>query len=394
MTTTIRTREPRELLALIPFQLGFRPRESAVVVSIRGHRSRVGLVARVDLDALVDPERGPVLARSLVQHLLRDGAAGVVLVLYSALDLRGTDGAVARTAHDHLADAADHRLGEPTTWVVGPTGWFGLSCRDDRCCPPQGRSLADLDSAAVSAEMVLRGASVAPCREALGHVGRAGTRDRRSARRAAGRWAARRQACASPEELRRWRQLGLDQWRAELERAGAGPEGGAQGAGDRPDGLPGAPVLGRLCAAVQDVLVRDAVLLLLIPGTGLLPDRLVAGDAGQEVGAALQRVVDPSCGVPPQEDVVAAAERLLRAVGAHVPGEPAVPTLLAVLAWWQGDGARAGVLLERALEHDPGYRLALLVDEALGHGMPPGWLVAPRHRPPGTIGRPGGARIR
>jgi hypothetical protein len=381
MTTTIRTREPRELLALIPFQLGFRPRESAVVVSIRSHRSRVGLVARVDLEALSDPEHGPVLARSLVQHLVRDGAASVVLVLYTARDLRGADQAVAQAAHGHLARAADHLLGEPTTWVVGATGWFGLACHDARCCPPQGRSLADLDSAAVSAEMVLRGASVASCREALGEVGRAGTRDRRSARRAAGRWTLRREASASPEDLRRWRQQGLDLWRAELEPARTAADPGDQGgdAGARTDGLPDAPVLGRLSAALQDVLVRDAVLLLLVPGTGRLPDRLVAGDAGEEVGAALQRVVDPSCGVPPQEEVVAAAERLLRAVGAHVPGQPAVLTLLAVLAWWQGDGARAGVLLERALEHDPGYRLALLVDEALGHGMPPGWLATPRH---------------
>jgi hypothetical protein len=35
MTTTIRTDSPRELLALIPYQLGFRPTDSLVVVSIR-----------------------------------------------------------------------------------------------------------------------------------------------------------------------------------------------------------------------------------------------------------------------------------------------------------------------------------------------------------------------
>lgn len=383
MTTTIRTREPRELLALIPFQLGFRPRESAVVVSIRSHRSRVGLVARVDLDALADAEHGPVLGRSLVQHLLRDGAAGVVLVLYTARDVRGVDAEVGRAAHRHLAEAAEHLLTEPSSWVVGPEGWFGLGCEDVRCCPPAGRSLTDLDSATVSAEMVLRGASVAPTREQLGDVGRAGTRDRRSARRAAARWAARRDACAGPEELHRWRRTGLGLWRSELDhrREAAGPQQQAP----LPDGVaapagrPEPPVLGRLAAALEDVLVRDAVLLLLIPGTGRLPDRLVAGDAGEEVGAALQRVVDPSCGVPPDEAATAAAESLLRSVGAHLPGHPAVLTLLAILAWWQGDGARAGVLLERAVQHDPTYRLALLVEEALGHGMPPGWLAAPRH---------------
>lgn len=378
MTTTIRTREPRELLALIPFQLGFRPCESAVVVSIRTHRSRVGLVARVDLDALTDPARGPVLARSLVRHLVQDGAGAVVLVLYSALDLRGTDAAVARAAHGHLADAADHLLGEPSTWIVGARGWFGLDCVDAACCPPTGRPLADLDGAAVSAEMVLRGASVAARREDLGELGRAVSRDRRSARRAAARWAARRAAVQAPEDLHRWRQRALDDWRAALEEARAATirsEGGRDV--PHPDALPSPPVLGRLRAGLDDVLVRDAVLLLLIPDTGCLPDRLVAGDVGEDVGAALQRVVDPSCGVPPEEHTVLAAERLLRAVGSHVPGHPAVPTLLAILAWWKGDGARAGVLLERALAQDPEYRLAALVEEALGHGMPPGWLATP-----------------
>ncbi|EYR62994.1 hypothetical protein N866_03775 [Actinotalea ferrariae CF5-4] len=380
MTTTIRTREPRELLALIPFQLGFQPRESAVVVSIRTQRSRVGLVARVDLEALTDPEQGPVLARSLVRHLVADGAGGVVLVLYSDLDLQQEHPEVARAAHDHLADAADHLLGEPSTWVVGPQGWYGLGCVDARCCPVGGRPPSDLEAAAVSAEMVLRGASVASCREDLGDVGRAGAADRRSARRAAARWSARRAACEGPEALHRWRQLSLDLWREALEGArdapvGPGQEDAVPGAGR----LPAATVLGRLRAGLEDVLVRDAVLLLLIPGTRRLPDRLVAGDAGEEVGAALQRVVDPSQGVPPDETTVLAAERLLRTVGAHAPGHPAVPTLLAVLAWWKGDGARAGVLLERALDRDPAYRLAVLVLEALAHGMPPGWL-APRGR--------------
>lgn len=380
MTTTIRTREPRELLALIPYQLGFRPRESAVVVSIRSHRSRVGLVARVDLEALADPEHGPLLARSLVRHLVQDGARSVVLVLYSELDLRRSDAAVARAAHGHVADAADHLLGEPSTWVVGPAGWYGLGCADDACCPPAGRPLEDLDGAAVSAEMVLRGASVATRREDLAELGRAGARDRRSARRAAARRTARRRAADDPAALHRWRQDALDTWRTTLTDVRAAAEEGADGSGaPTADGvLPPPPVLGHLRAGLEDVLVRDAVLLLLVPGTGHLPDRLVAGDVGDEVGAALQRVVDPACGVPPQEATVRAAEHLLRAVGAHVPGHPAVPTVLAVLAWWKGDGARAGVLLERALEEDPTYRLAVLVQEALGHGMPPGWLAARR----------------
>ena len=56
MTTpkTIRATEPRELLALIPFQLGFHPTESVVLVSLRPPRRRVGMMARADV---VDAQR-------------------------------------------------------------------------------------------------------------------------------------------------------------------------------------------------------------------------------------------------------------------------------------------------------------------------------------------------
>lgn len=84
MPTTIRTREPRELLALVPYQLGFHPAESAVVVSLRGPRSTVGTIARMDLADLADPVHGADAARALMGHLLADGARRVVVVLYTA----------------------------------------------------------------------------------------------------------------------------------------------------------------------------------------------------------------------------------------------------------------------------------------------------------------------
>ncbi|HEY8717893.1 DUF4192 family protein, partial [Pengzhenrongella sp.] len=88
MDTTIRVREPRELLALLPYQLGFRPQESAVAVALRAPRGRVGLIARVDLPDLGDVLNGPQLARGLVSHLVSDGARRAVLVIYTAEDPR------------------------------------------------------------------------------------------------------------------------------------------------------------------------------------------------------------------------------------------------------------------------------------------------------------------
>jgi hypothetical protein len=55
---------------------------------------------------------------------------------------------------------------------------------------------------------------------------------------------------------------------------------------------------------------------------------------------------------------------------------PAPATLLAVGAWLRGDGAMAGVALERALAADRRYRLARLLDEALAACVPPAELRA------------------
>ncbi|HEY3436863.1 MAG TPA: DUF4192 domain-containing protein [Actinotalea sp.] len=385
--TTIRTDDPRELLALIPFQLGFHPDESIVAVSLRGRRSRVGLVARTDLADLADPAGGPQVARSLVAHLVADGATGLALVLYTDEDLQSDEGAGrGRAARLHLQAAADYFLGEADCWVVGPGGYFNLDCEDRTCCPLGGRPLSGLESTRVGAQMVLSGATVAASRDELGRVTTADAAARRSARRAAGRWAVRGQVAADAAEAHRWRREGLAAWRTELMRASAAFESSAgtgtavgQGAGRGPSTwlAPSATVLGRLQAAAADVLVRDAVLLTVL-GADRVADAVVAGRGADEVGRALGALVDPREGVAPPQAMLAGASQLLHQVVGHTTRRLQVPalTLLAVLAWWNGDGARSGAYVDAALGIDPGYRLAGLIHDALLAGMPPGWLRA------------------
>ena len=391
--TTIRTGDPRELLALIPFQLGFQPDESAVVVSLRGQRSRVGLVARVDLNDLAD-DGGTQVARSLVRHLVTDGAASVVLVLYTADDVRTVKGGgVASRARANLDQAAEHFIGRAACWVVGPRGYFNLDCIDSSCCPPQGRPLHGLQSTEVGAQMVLNGSRVAVSRDALVRVDAASPDARRSARRAGARWAARGPVGpegSDPDVAHRWRREGLALWRTELERATVSPDlpgevrcavGAGAARGPAACEPLSAVTCGRLQASLSDVLVRDAIMLTFIEGAERVADRVVAGpgtaeQAGDDVGAALRAIVDPAEGVPPRRELHAAAAEVLRQVVSHSSRRLQAPalTLLAVLAWWEGDGARSGILVGRALIAEPGYRLAALLHETLLSGMPPGWL--------------------
>jgi len=363
----LRLGEPRELLALVPHLLGFRPRDSAVAVSLCGPRGRVGLVARVDLADLGDPVHGPQVARSLATHLARDGARRAVLVVYSD-DAGGGRSDLVPAAAAHVEEAFDVPFGGVEVVVVGDDTYRCLRC-DPVCCPPGGRPLSDLTSTRAGAEMVLAGSVVAPSRDALGRVPPAPVAVRRAVARVRRRHAeARARALAGgPAALALWRSEALAAWRALV-----GPS-----SGDGAARVTRAALLGRVEAGLADRRVRDAMLVASIPGAGTLPERALAhaGPAEDaELRAAIGRLVDPAAGEPP-DDAVRDVQRALEDVVAHGRrgGQAPASTLLAILAWWQGDGARAAVLLDRASQDDPGYRLAHLLRSALDAGLAPGW---------------------
>ena len=87
-------------------------------------------------------------------------------------------------------------------------------------------------------------------------------------------------------------------------------------------------------------------------------------------------ILDPSRGVVPPVRATAVHEAVLEAVVARGRAGAQAPalTLLALLAWWRGDGARARLLLDAALDADAEYHLAELLDDALTAAIPPGWV--------------------
>ncbi|MET0434941.1 MAG: DUF4192 domain-containing protein [Cellulomonas sp.] len=416
---TLRLGHPRELLALVPYLLGFPPRDSAVLVSLRPPGRRLGVVVRTDLADLVGPD-GALLADSLTGHLRADGAAEVVVVLHAGegdprdpdRGLRVASGSRAGRAADVLRRAVAD-LAPLTVWSVDDGRYVGLDCRDPGCCPVGGHPLADLSGGELAGRLVGARGGVAGSREELGLVRPAAPGPRRSAATARSRWLDALLRAEGPDAVLRWRQRSLDAWRAAAD-ASQDPRGPR----------PSAAVLGRLEAALLDPVVRDAVVLTLVdpddaglpeavlrtgvagpdlprgPGPGEDPRREESGDgvpcaAGGQVGdgadsgsepdatdvsgrvrAALDLVVDPVRGREPREDVTAAGRTLLEQVVAHGRRDQQAPalTVLALLAWWDGDAARASVLVERALDQDPGHRLAELLDRALGAGLPPGWV--------------------
>ena len=85
MTThALRLTSPGELIAAVPFLLGFQPQRSVVLMALQ--QRRIGLTERLDLP---DPGQELAAAAAMLRPLLRDQADSALLIdksaAYSAL---------------------------------------------------------------------------------------------------------------------------------------------------------------------------------------------------------------------------------------------------------------------------------------------------------------------
>jgi hypothetical protein len=348
--------EPRDLVALVPYRLGYRPLDSLVLLCLRGGRPRVGLVMRVDLP---DPAELPVVVAALARHAVDDGAAAAVAVVYRHSPVE------ASTVPSITGSLADAGVELREAWQVGEHRLWSLTCHDRSCCPSDGWSVEVLEGAQVSAEMVALGRGVAPSRQALAGDLRPVDAARRSvvadlvARRPAGR-------PAVDGGLVPWRRTALATWRAvvcDQESSGEVPESAAA----------------VLLAALADPVLRDAVLLDCVPQSQAAADELVCSGASR-TAQALERVFSAQSAVAPDQVRQQRAETVLRSIVRQGTGAwRAGPLgLLAWSAWWAGDGGRSSVLAELALDADPQHRLARLLSAALEAGLAPGWAKRDR----------------
>ncbi|WP_222266122.1 DUF4192 domain-containing protein [Modestobacter marinus] len=336
---TVHLSEPGEVAAAVPHLIGFRPRESLVVVSLRGGRTRrFGLTARIDLPPA---EHRAAVVGGLVHSLMTDRPAAVVLAVVSeapddlAVD-RWPGGADHRPTlphrdlvHEAVLAFAGRSVPVQETLLVRRGRWWSYDCPRPCCAPDAGTPLPGGTSALAAASAV-SGQVLAEDRAELarriapvGFLAAAGTS----------------RACD---------EVGLDVARVTAERG-------------RED------VAEESWAEVRRALLRTA------PGSvGAITDHEVA-----RVAWALRDI-----GVRDRALALALGRRAAAAEGlwtevtrrAPPPLDAAPATLLAVSAWLRGDGAMANVALERALDSDPAYPFAGLLRTALDHCMPPAEL--------------------
>ncbi len=145
----IRLRGPADVVAVLPYQLGYHPQDSIVLVALHGRS--VGLIERIDLPP---PEDAEQVGHVLVAPLLQDRPEAVMLVGYETAAGSSRPGL---DAVRRLATEAD--LAVLDRLVVRDGRWFAIDCADG-CCPAEGAPVpAAADTPAV-AEYV--GLEIAP----------------------------------------------------------------------------------------------------------------------------------------------------------------------------------------------------------------------------------------
>jgi hypothetical protein len=143
--TTVKT--PHDLLAAVPFLIGYHPTDSLVLISVKSDSLEMAM--RVDFP--INPPEGAY--QLLASHLKRDHAEGALLVAYEP---KGSDlgPEVLRNAADAVA-ALEIPIRE--LMLVRNGRWKSLICSDEKCCPPDGNPIEDFENSRITAEQVANG---------------------------------------------------------------------------------------------------------------------------------------------------------------------------------------------------------------------------------------------
>jgi hypothetical protein len=343
----VRISDPGEIAAALPSLLGFRPRESVVLVSLTGASGgRVGLTVRSDLP---DPEHAAPAAALLTRSVCRDRPRGVLVAVVSeAPDVPAGDGGASGlphrgVVHELVVALARNDVPVREALLVRAGRWWSYDCPRPCCAPEAGTPLPD-GVTALEAASVATGTVVENDRSDLV--------DRISGPGGASR-AAMAAACGvvAAECSARVLEVGFDAVAEESWSAVTAAVARCRPGAPRP-GLSDHEVA-RVVWGLRDRGVRDRAL------------ELATG-----ADAAAAEILWTEC-----------TRR------APAPLDVAPATLLAVSAWLRGDGAMANVALTRALTVDPAYAFARLLAQGLAECLPPAELRAMIGE---TSGRAGG----
>ncbi len=148
-----------DLLAFIPHIVGYWPENSIVCIGMKGKRLRATM--RLDLPPLntVDPDYfAEIAARQLASD---EDADGCLLAIFGEHDwVQAHDLPHSDVYRGFRVAFAAVGLPVKDAWYVGPEHWRSLECADRRCCPWPGKGIASIKESYVNAEFIFRGSIV------------------------------------------------------------------------------------------------------------------------------------------------------------------------------------------------------------------------------------------
>ena len=143
--TTVKT--PHDLLAAVPFLIGYHPTNSLVLISVKSD----ALEMAMRIDYPINPPEGTFAL--LASHLQRDQAEAALVIAYEP------DGCeTGETVLKQIADAvAAINIPIRELMLVRNGRWKSLLCRDLTCCPESGNLMEDFQNSRIAAEQVANG---------------------------------------------------------------------------------------------------------------------------------------------------------------------------------------------------------------------------------------------
>ncbi len=328
---TVRLSGPLALVGAVPVLLGFHPARSVVLLCVHGVRQRVGPALRVDLPIPADV---PALAEFLAAQAARHATA-VMLLCYSPDQDEFESGRPVFPHNDLMRRCVEQLrdVGVPVVDAIlvrAGSAWSYLhhTPRDVayRLPDDDDPGLAHLRAAHVGAGRAVMTDRASIARSIAGPQADSADASTAAVMDGLDRWA----ALIADLDYRGTVEVGCHLAHEQLTAAITSHVHGE-------DVVPGSAVWADLIATLSVDLVRDAVLSWCLERTGEIPVGLF---------------VD---------------------IARWAPDEFATPILsiLALVAYRNGDGALANVALDRALAVEPDYRLAVLTQEFIAHGVHP-----------------------
>jgi hypothetical protein len=322
----VRVGSPASLLALVPQLMGFEPRMSIVLIGVQPPRGRVQLTLRFDLPP--DAQAADEIARRLLTIMVAQGIRAGLAVGYGP-------GRLVTPVADALREHS-RRVGFLLTEILRASGgrYWSYVCATPACCPADGMpydiashevtaAFAAADAPPVHASREELAQSVAQLGGAVAESMREATR---LAEERAGRLIERVNASGRKGAARRLiATAGLDAVSDAITRYREGGE------------LACDADAAWLCVVLKDTRVRDDAWSRMDP-----PHR----EAHRRLWTDLTRRASPGYVAP-------------------------AASLLAFVAWQDGNGALANVALDRALADNPRYSMAELLRAAIDGGAPP-----------------------